>query len=230
MSELPWRCNLLSVWLICAANVAKFANVEIFFECWSRDCFFLDKFKQTPSFFAWKWLLGQAYDPTSYSRQGGFMQSIEAQCIIKQYALYGRYCFVTCWRVVCYTNPPSLWPSDTVCSARQSSVWLDWLSALSVCFSDLVIFVWWLAFLTGWVLVICWSTVYYESVCFIWDILFCNLLRDSVLCGPTLVRGADDDVLSGWFCVVGIYLYVLLLWWHLSRLTLRLPVQCFSAH
>ena len=123
----------------------------------------------------------------SFLWRGGFLQPVGIQRVINQYALYVKYCFVTCWRVVCYTNPPSLWPSDTVCSARQSSVWLDWLSALSVCFSDLVIFVWWLAFLTGWVLAIYWNTACYKIVCLIFDILFCNLLTCSVLHEPTFL-------------------------------------------
>lgn len=81
----------------------------------SGDCFFIEKFKQTPRFFAWKGLLWQGYDPTSYFRQGGCLQFIEAQHVIKQYALYGTYCFITHWRAVCYTDLPSLWPSDPVC-------------------------------------------------------------------------------------------------------------------
>ena len=68
-----------------------------------------------------------------------------------------------------------------------SVISLSWLIVCLVCMLwwSGRFFVWWAVFLTGWVLAIYWSTAYYKSVCFIWDILFCNLLTDSVLCGPT---------------------------------------------
>ena len=132
------------------------------------------------------------------------MQSIEAQCIIKQYALYGRYCFVTCWRVVCCTYPPALWPSDTVCQSAYlvlpvliDSWLLIFLVCPSFCFdclsvslsfpSALVVFVWWAVFLTGWVFAIYWSTVRYKTVCLIWKMPFYNSLTCNVLHGLTFL-------------------------------------------
>ena len=76
-------------------------------------------------------------------------------------------------------------------------------SALPVCFDNLVFLCDGQLPLTGRILAIYWNTMCYKSVCFIWNILFCNLLTDSVLCVPTLVRGADDDALSDWFVLWG---------------------------
>ena len=116
-----------------------------------------------------------------FSWYGGALQFVEVQCVIKQYALYVICCFATYWCVACCTDPPSLGPSGIVCITNLVCLSVFFL----VCFDDLVIFVWCRHSWQDGVFVICWSTVYYKTVCLVWSILFCNLLMCSVLHGPT---------------------------------------------
>ena len=63
----------------------------------------------------------------------------------------------------------------------------DCLSVSLSCPSALVVFCDVQLLKTGWVLVIYWNAVCYKIVCLVWNILFCNLLTDSVLRGPTFL-------------------------------------------